>query len=112
MGTPSAGEPSIEIEGEFRPQGKGPHDDVEVRVAYSLVHAATLTWFMEQVELLELRVSVLEDGYRVMLKGTRKGKHLVAFFRAASWREAITLAATSVDCGYVTWWPDQYPPKT
>lgn len=92
--------------------GKGPHDDLEVRVAYSLFITPALTRYIAGVELLELRVSAVGEEWRLMLKGLRRGKHLVAFFYAPTWRDVFVHMTTMVDIGYVTWYDDIYPPKT
>ena len=111
MCTVLAGRPPIKIGGEWRPQGKGPHDDVEVRVAYALVHVPVLAKFLSDVDLREFRISSADGGWRLMLKGTRRDKHVVAFFHADSWKDLITLCATTLDTGAATWYPDLYPPK-
>lgn len=57
----------------------------------------------------ELRLTDMGDEWRVMLKGERRGKPVVAFLHAATWRDAIVLCATSLDTGNVLWRPDRYP---
>lgn len=111
MNPNGAGEPPIKIGGEFRGRGKGPHDDVEVRVAYALIHAPTLASFLSNVELREFRINQVDDGWRLMLKGKRGREHQVAFFYAENWRDLVTLAVTSLDTGRVDWYHDRYPPK-
>jgi hypothetical protein len=61
------------------------------------------------VTLKEFRVNVLPTGFRVMLKGSRAGKPLVAFFHADTWHDAIKTATTALDTNYASWWPDKYP---
>ena len=111
MGTVLAGAPSIKIDGEWRPQGKGPHDDVEVRVAYSLRHGETLCRFLSGVELTQLTFFKKPEGWLLMLKGTRGKKKLVAFLMAFTFADALVMAATTMDTGKVPWGPDNPPPK-
>ncbi len=91
--------------------GRGPHDDIEVRVAYILNHAPALTSWVSDVVLKEFRVSVLKDGYRVMVKGKRRKEHVVAFFNADTWSQVLATATTSLDTHYAVWHRDMYPPK-
>jgi len=109
MGTQARPAPPLNNGGEYRTQGKGPHDDVEVRVAYGLTHAPRHAKWTQNVELREFRITDIGGSWRVMLKGRRKGKAMVAFFNAETWRDAIALSVTSLDTGYVTWRPDRYP---
>ncbi len=95
----------------LKSEGKGPHDDIEVRVAYVLNHAPALSDWVANVELREFRVNVLPTGFRVMLKGRRKGEPVVAFFNEATWAQVIATAATSLDSRAAVWWPDKYPPR-
>jgi len=111
VGTVLAGNPPIKIGREFRPRGQGPHDDVEVRVAYALLHAEALAFFLTGVVLREWRVVALADRYYVMLKGKRKGKFVVAFIHANTWRDAMVCAATTLDTDSATWHEDKHPPK-
>lgn len=110
MGTLLAGRPAIKIAGEWRTAGKGPHDDVEVRVAYCLVHAEALVFMLHGVRLTQFRITPRKDSVLVMLKGTRQGKKLVAWFSQPTWRSAVTLAATCMDSGHVDWLDDKPPP--
>lgn len=105
-----APEPQTKVSGTWRTPGKGPHDDVEVRVAYGLVHAPATALFLEGVELREFRITSTAEGARIMLKAKRGKMHVVAFFNADSWRDAIVLALTSLDSQHVVWKPDQWPP--
>lgn len=91
--------------------GKGPHDDVEVRVAYALLHAEALAFFLSGVRLTELRLMVRDHVHLVMLKGTRKGKKLIAFVPGNTWRDALTCCATSLDTNAVPWRDDKPPPN-
>lgn len=97
--------------GQWRTQGKGPHDDLEVRVAYALVNAETIARFLDGVLLQEFRLTALELGYRVMLKGMRGGKPVVAYFYEEAWRDVVRLAVTSLDTARATWTPDIHPLK-
>lgn len=111
MGTNLAGKPPIKIGGRWRPLGKGPHDDLEVRVAYSLRHGETLCGFLAGVELTQFTLFKREDGWLVMLKGVRVGRKVVAFLNAADFSGALVLAATSMDTARVPWKKDNPPPK-
>ena len=82
---------------------------MEVRVAYVLNQAPALAEWVAGVTLREFRVNVLPDGFRVMLKGSRAGKPVVAFFNAETWHDAIKTATTSLDTPYTRWLPDRYP---
>lgn len=104
--------PPFKNGGTWRTQGKGPHDDVEQRVAYGLFHTPTVARFLDGVDIRELRVTFIGDEWRLMLKGRRGTRHLVCFFYAPGWREAYTLMVTSLDSGHVVWQPDRYPPRT
>lgn len=107
-----AGKPLIKISGEWRPQGKGPHDDVEVRVAYGMFHIPTLLQFIDGVSLTEIRLQPITGGWRGMIKGTRGKEKLVAWFYGASLHEVLVLLVTSADTGYVDWGPDRpWKPK-
>lgn len=104
-------QPSIEIDGAWRTQGRGPHDDPEVRTAYSLLHAETLVFFLTGMELTHFSIIKREADYLVMLKGKRKGVKYVAFLNAATFQGACVLAATSLDSGYLSWKLDTPLPK-
>lgn len=97
--------------GGWRRRGQGPHDDVEVRVAYALVNAECLARFLDGVTLQEFRVTAMAEDYRVMLKGVRGGKPVVCFLYEATWRDALRLGVTMLDTGRVYWEPDDYPLK-
>lgn len=107
-----AGQPPIKIGGEWRPPGKGPHDDVEVRVCYSFLHAPTLAKFLSNVDLQAMWLMVEDGGWRLTLKGRRRGKPVVAYFHERNLRDVVTLAATTLDCARVTWWEDPRPLST
>lgn len=112
METLLAGRPPIKIGGEWRPRGKGPHDDVEVRVAYTIFHTDVLSSFLYGVDVSELRITNLGDVWRLMLKGDRKRQPVIAFFYAETWQGLFTLMATSLDSGAATFYQDIYPPKS
>ncbi len=105
------GWPPIKIGGEWRPPGQGPHSDVEVRVAYSLFHAEANAFFLDGVVLTQLGMFKKDDGWLLLLKGTRKRKKLKAWLHARTWRDALVLAATCLDCSHITWTVDSPPPK-
>ncbi len=102
--------PPITIGGQWRPGGKGPHDDIEVRVAYGIFNTPVLTQMLGGVELSQLRVTKVDYGWLIMLKGVRRGRYLVAFFSAPTMRDVFVLMTTCVDIGYVTWKDDDHPP--
>ena len=104
--------PSTKVDSQWRPPGKGPHDDIEVRLAYGLIHMPVLTDFLAGITLKEIRVTAVEGGWRVMLKGKRGKEHKVAFFAADTLRGALMEAVTTVDINYTEWHPDRFPPKT
>lgn len=103
--------PPLNNGSEYRTQGKGPHDDVEVRVAYGLTHAARHAKWTQNVELREFRITAVDDGCWVMLKGRRNGTKLVAHFNAGDWKDAIALCVTCLDTGRVSWVLDDYMPR-
>lgn len=109
---PTRPAPSIKIDGAWRPRGKGPHDDREVRMAYALCHTPTLTKLLSGVDFTELRVTKLAEVYRVMVKGKRGKRYLVSFFYGGTIVEALMSALTHLDTGYAHWKDDAYPPKT
>lgn len=112
MGGPDvAGKPRFKNRGEWRRPGKGPHDDVEVRVAYGLANSETLARFLDGVELQEFRITNLTEDCRVMLKGNRGTSPVVAYFYAPTWRDALRLAVSSLDTGNARWELDDYPLK-
>jgi len=112
MGKPkSTGLPPSKDGRPWRPPGKGPHDDREVRLAYGLVHLPAVAHFLDGVELQEMRLTLVEEGYRVMLKGKRGNQPKVAFLYANSWKDALILVATTLDSGHSVWWDDKYPPR-
>lgn len=107
---PVYGAPAIKIAGEWRTQGQGPHDDVEVRVAYALRHGEVLCSFLAGVELTQLTLFKQEDGWLLMLKGERGKKKLVAFLNATTYSDALVMAATTMDTNRTPWRPDRPPP--
>lgn len=102
---------SIKIDGAWRTEGKGPHDDIEVRVAYSFLHGPTLVAFLQGVELEAVWLTIERTGWRMTFKGARAGKHLAAYLHGDSFSEVVTLAATTLDLGKLVWWPDDHPVK-
>lgn len=100
---PEAPRPPIKIGREWRPNGRGPHDDLEVRVAYSLRQGEALCWFLAGLELTQMSIFKQEDGWLVMLKGERPGAKRVAFLNASTFEGALVLAATAMDSGNVPW---------
>jgi hypothetical protein len=62
---------------------------------------------LDDLVFTEFRVLSRDDGYLVMLKGTRLGKKKVAWFHAATYRDAMVLVATSIDSGHADWLLDK-----
>lgn len=110
-GKAQAASPPIKIGGEWRTRGRGPHDDLEVRVAYSLRHGETLCGFLAGVELTQLTFFKKPEGWLIMLKGKRGRDKRVAFLNAFTFEGALVLAATAMDSGDIPWKKDNPPPK-
>lgn len=94
---------ATKVTGEFRPPGKGPHDDADLRVAYGLRHLPTTAAWLDRVELTTLSLFRKEDGWLVMLKGNRGRSRLIAWLHASTWADALVLVATTVDSSHVAW---------
>ena len=103
--------PSTEVGGKWRNPGQGPHPDPEVRLGYALRQAPALSSKVAGVRLRELRITEVDDGWRVMLKGDRGKKPLVAYIFSETYIDALVIAMTSLDIGRLTWHHDEYPPK-
>lgn len=102
--------PLSKLTGKWRRPGKGPHTDVEVRVAYAFVHAPHLAWLMDDVELTHFSMIKKKDGWLVMLKGERPKMTVVAFIHGKTYREAMVTAVTTLDSGHVPWAESKPPP--
>lgn len=102
--------PAINIAREFEPPGKGPDMDLERRVAYGLLNLPSASSSQDLVDLTELRVTPTDDGWLVMLKGTRRGKKLVCFFHDSSWAYVLRQAVTMLDSGHAVWRVEKPPP--
>lgn len=111
-GTPPDRQPPFKNGGEWIPPGHGPHDELEVRVAYSLINAPATALFLADVELTKLCVAAGKNGWYVMLKGTRGEKKLVAFMSAGTWSSAMVWAATALDTNTVPWYLDDWKPNS
>lgn len=109
-GTPKHAQPPIKIGGEWQAPGKGPKDDVEGRVAYSLIHSPANARFLANVELTKVCVAVGKNGWYAMVKGTRGEKKLVAFMSADTWRDALVWVGTALDTNSVAWEVDDWKP--
>ncbi len=107
--TPRELSQSIYIDGEWRSKGKGPHDDLEIRVAYSFLNLPEYSRWTTQVEVTAVWLTAEEGGWRVSLKGIRRGRPLRAFLHAPDYKAAVVLAGTSVDVGQVEWKHDPRP---
>lgn len=84
--------------------------DLERRVAYGLMHIPNNAFSQDHVVLTEFRVIPREDGWLVMMKGTRRGNKLVSFLHAPTWRDALRTATTTLDSGHAVWREDRPPP--
>ncbi len=102
--------PSIKIDGEWEPEGKGPPLELERRVAYGLMQIPGNALSQDGVALSEFRLIPTDYGWLVMLKGTRRKKKLIAFCHAATWREALRATTTMLDSGHMTWRLEEPPP--
>jgi len=102
--------PSIKIDGEWEPDGKGPDMELERRVAYGLMHVPSNALSQDGVELTEFRLIPTDDGWLVMLKGTRRKKKLIAFVHAPTWRSALRSTTTALDSSHLTWRLETPPP--
>jgi len=89
--------------------GKGPHGDLEVRVAYGLFQTPYLVERLAGVDLQEMRLSVNRGEWRVLLKGTRRKRFVIAYFYAPTWREVLTQLVTMADSGFIPWHDDEVP---
>lgn len=111
MVLPLTGSPSIKIDGELELPVTPVDAHVAVRVAKGLGNLHTLCYVHEGVTIQELRISWMGSTWRLMLKGKRRGRPIVAFFYADQWWDLLAVTVTSVDSGYADWHPDSYPPK-
>lgn len=110
MQPPITDRPTSKDVGEWDPPGKGPNSKPEVRMAYGFTHLHTLLYRRDGITLQELRISWIGDIWRMMLKGIRGRRHIVAYFYADEWRDLLMVAVTSVDSGYASWDLDDHPP--
>lgn len=85
------------------PQSK----QLEERVAAGILDLVKNVFYMDAVDLTELRVLKRDDGWLVILKGKREGQKLVAFFNADRFVDALAFAATSTDHGKSRWHLDR-----
>jgi hypothetical protein len=97
--------------GEWRRTGKGPHDDLEVRVGYALTNVPVMAFMLDDVTIREVRLTEVEDGWRLMLKGDRSGKPVVAYTYGDTYRDTMVAGLTMLDTGKAYWDHDEYPPK-
>lgn len=101
--------PTSKDDNRWRKQGKGPHDDLEVRVAYALVHIPTLLRFLADITLTAFWITAEEGGWRLTIKGIRRKKPVVAYLHVEAFRDLMGAAATSADSNTLRWWPDKHP---
>lgn len=104
--------PSIKIDGELELPVTPVDAHVAVRVARGLGNLHTVCYVHEGVTLQELRISWIGSTWRLMLKGKRRRRPVVAYFYADEWWDLLVVAVTSVDSGHVGWDTDTYPPRT
>lgn len=84
--------------------------DLEKRVAYGIMHIPANAFAQDKVEITQMRLTPDDDGWLVMLKGTRRGKRLVAFCHEGTWREALRTMTTMLDSGHAVWRVSKPPP--
>lgn len=60
---------------------------------------------------MEVRVTRVNDGWRVMVKGNGPNGPVVAFILAASYPDAIEILGYEVESGTLSFKPDKYPVK-
>lgn len=111
MVQPLTGTPSIKIDGKVELPLTPADAQVAVRVARGLGNLHVLCYVHEGVTVQELRISWIGNTWRLMLKGKRAKRPVVAYFYADEWWDLLTVTVTSVDSGYVDWHRDTYPPK-
>ncbi len=111
MATVEHSSPRTKVPGTWRPPGQGPHPDLEVRLGYALKHAEAHTSWKHQVHLREVRLTEVEDGWRLMFKGDHDGKPVVAYAYDDTYIDALIQGLTTLDLGRCVWSPDDYPPK-
>lgn len=104
-------QPRTKVPGTWRTPGKGPHDDLELRVGYGLSHMQVTAAKTGRIYLREFRITEVEDGWLAMVKGDRGKKALVAYFFAETYRGALVSAITSLDTGTAPYRADSYPPR-
>ncbi len=112
LGSVLTQQPPIKIGGRWLPIGKGPHDSLEVRVAYGLCCTPVLVRDLNGVELQEMRLSTNRSEWRLLLKGVRRKRYVIAYFYAPSWREVLTEMVTLADTANIPWHDDEVPPPT
>lgn len=83
--------------------------DLERRIAYGLVNLVANAEAQDAVEITVLRMIPRDGGWLLMLKGTRKGRRLVAFTWAETFGAALRICATQVDSGHVDWRVEKPP---
>lgn len=109
METEEAQRPTTNVGSRWRTRGHGPYDDVEVRIAYGFVNAPDLVRHLDGVDMTAFWVTVEDRGWRLTVKGNRRGKHVVAYFHAGDFRDLLAIGVTSLDTSRAMWWPDSRP---
>ncbi len=84
--------------------------DLEHRVAYGLMHIPANALSQDEVELTEFRLIPTDDGWLAMLKGTRRGRQLIAFVHTPTWRDTLRTTTTMLDSSHLPWRLETPPP--
>ena len=74
----------------------------------SLPH--TTAW-VDGMVLYSTTIAEHMDGWRAILKATRRGRFYVSFVHGTTWRDALEGVLDWAETGTLQWWEDKYPPK-
>ncbi len=110
-GTPGNDRPPTEVAGKWRSPGRGPSDDLDLRVGYGLANMPGTARKTSGLAFREFRITEVEDGWLAMVKGDKGRRPVVAFAYAETYRDALLLGLTLLDTGRCWWQDDDYPPK-
>lgn len=80
--------------------------ELEGRVAAGLLDMCKNAFWMYAVDVTGMFCFRTEDGWLAMVKGSRNGKRVVAYFNGPTYPAALELMITSIDSKHVSWWPD------
>lgn len=67
--------------------------------------------FHHGVDIHQVLIRMVEDGWQVIVKGSRGGKPVASYTWGATYAEAVELAAFMLDKAQIDWSLDKYPPK-